>query len=163
MAGLIAAASSPCKADDFDRGFEAALQGQMDQAVKYWTDHLRRNPKSYETLVNRGSAYFASGHVLKAVSDWGQARQYAPAFAYAFCPAAFVKRSNADRQSPSFVTALELDPDYIGSVMMVGSLYQDIGKTQLAVELYTACKDLTKNPLLKAQFEHWINTLKTKK
>jgi tetratricopeptide (TPR) repeat protein len=150
-------------ADDFDRGFDAAMRGQMDQAINFWTVHLRRNPKSYETLVNRGNAYFAGGHVLKGVSDWREARQFAPAFAYAFCPAAFIKRPITQTPMLGFAVALELDPDYVASVIMTGALYQDIGRTQLAIELYEKSKDLTKNPLLKAQFEHWIYTLQRKK
>jgi tetratricopeptide (TPR) repeat protein len=159
----VAAPASPVSADHFDRGFDAAMRGQMDEAVNFWTDHLRRNPKSYETLVNRGYAYFIGGHTLKAVSDWRQARQFAPAFAYAFCPAAFMKRPNAETPMVGFAVALELDPDYVASVIMTGSLYQDIGRTQLAIELYEMSKDLTKNPLLKAQFEHWIDALKGNK
>jgi hypothetical protein len=59
----------------------------------------------------------------------------------------------------NYAASLELDPDHIPSVVMMGAMYLDLGLDKMAVDLYRKSKDLTKNPLLKNHLEHWVETL----
>jgi tetratricopeptide (TPR) repeat protein len=162
---VIVAASGPLlsgqssAASDMDEGVQAVVAGQWDRAVRFWTKAIEKNPKSYVAHVNRGSAYMRSGHVLKAISDWHKARELAPVFAYAVYTEDFIIQNSSDNSILNYVVPLELEPDHIPSVIMAGSTYQDLGKTEKAATLYRQSIDLTKNPLLKAFFDHWVNTI----
>lgn len=141
----------------------AVHSGNLQTAISYWSKYIKQHPDSYEALVNRGLAYFISGAVLKGVSDWHEARRFTPPFAYAYNSVTFLRRSPADGKLLGYVVSLELDPDFTASIIMVGSLYQEIGKARLASELFMKSKELTKNPLLKSQFEHWVKLLDSTK
>lgn len=61
------------RTDDFDRGYEAGLQGRHDAAAAYYTKALRQGDLSRENqaraLNNRAIAYLRMGQVDRARSD----------------------------------------------------------------------------------------------
>jgi tetratricopeptide (TPR) repeat protein len=151
-----------CRAsNDMSEGVKAVLAGQWERAIEFWTKAIQKDPKSYVAHVNRGSAYMRSGHVLKAVSDWHKARELSPAFAYAVFTGDFIIQNTSDNPILNYAVSLELEPDHITSVIMIGSTYQDLGHTEKAATLYRKSIDLTKNPLLKSFFDHWITTMES--
>lgn len=147
------------KTEDFDLGLKAARQGDFDRAVQFWSRTLQRRPKSYAAFVNRGSAYLLSGHVMKGIRDWKQAKRYSPVFAYAVYTGEFIDRAGGDRRLLNFAKPLELDPKYVASVLMMGAAYLDLGRTREASELYEISIELTRNPVLKNRFDHWKSSL----
>lgn len=158
MSALLLAPSSHA-ADDFEIGMEAARMGQLDQAVESWTRFIQKNPKSYSAYVNRGSAYLKSGYVFKGIMDWHRARQLSPLFAFGVYGQDFIAQASGDTSMLNYASPLELDPDHISSVAMIGIAYLDLGQLAKAAQLYRKAMDLTKNPLLKSHLDHWADTI----
>ncbi len=146
-------------ANEVERGLEAVRSGDVNRAIQLWTTAINRNPKSYAAYVNRGSAYIQSGYVFKGVMDWHQARKLSPIFAFGLYAGGYIRQASGNASMLNYAAPLELDPDYIPSVIMTGVTYLDLGLDGMAVDLYRKSKELTKNPLLKNHLEHWIETL----
>jgi len=145
--------------DEVDRGLQALRKGRVDAAIDMWTRAIKKNPKSYAAHVNRGSAYLLAGHVLRGIRDWHEAENLAPAFAYAVYEGDFIPEVNHNAEMLNFAAPLEIDPDHIASVLMMGAAYLEFGLTEEAAELYKKSVNLTSNPLLKSQLDHWLGTL----
>ena len=149
-------------AGEFESGLRAANAGDFDGAIDLWTAEIRRNPRSYEALVNRGTAHFRNGRVLQGVRDWYRARNLAPIFAYAFASGDFINVPRETNRSLSFVKALEIDPDFSTAVIMAGVTYLDLGRKKLAAELFRKSIELTKNPMLKNELDYWVKEIESK-
>lgn len=145
--------------DEVDRGLLALRKGRVNAAIEMWTQAIKKNPKSYAAHVNRGSAYLRTGYVLRGIRDWHEAENFAPAFAYAVYDGDFISEVNHNGEMLNFAAPLEIDPDHIASVLMMGAAYLEFGLTEEAAELYKKSLDLTSNPLLKSQLDHWLGTL----
>jgi len=148
-------------ASDFEMGLEAAKVGHLDQAVELWTRFIERNPKSYSAYVNRGNAYIKSGYVFKGIMDWHQARKLSPLFAFGVYSQDYIAQASGDTDMLNYASPLELDPEHIPSVAMIGIAYLELGRKAKAAELYRKSIDLTKNPLLKTHLDHWAETIES--
>lgn len=137
----------------------AARGGDLDRAVDLWTRALKKDPKSYVAYVNRGTARFLTGHVFKGVEDWHAAIRYMPVFAFGVYRADFVEEAEGNRAVLNFAKSLEIDPDYVPSIMMTAATYLDLGKDRMVVDLFSKSIDLTRNPLLKNMLFHWAQSL----
>lgn len=144
---------------DLDGGLRALRRGRVEAAIDLWTKAIQKNPKSYAARVNRGSAYFLTGYVLRGIRDWYEAETLCPLFAYAVFDGEFIPEASRNVQMLSYAAALELDPDHVASVAMMAAAYLDLGLPERAAELYRKSIELTKNPLLKGQFDHWLGTI----
>lgn len=149
-------------ADDFEHGLRALREGDPHRAIESWTLVIAKNPQSYAAHVNRGSAYLRVGYILKGITDWHKARDLAPVFAYATYTGDFVRQASGNTDMLNYAASLELDPEHIASVVMTGATYLDLGRTREAVELFQKSMDLTKNPLLKSRFDHWVKILEAR-
>jgi tetratricopeptide (TPR) repeat protein len=145
----------------YDEGLTRADAVKTERAVESWTRVIRRNPRSYEAYVNRGSAYFLRGHVFRGVMDWNRASELAPVFAYALFTGEFITQSAGRGRLLNYAVSIELDPDRIASVLMIGAMYLDIGQDAKAAELFRKSANLTKNPLLKSELDYWVHLLET--
>jgi len=74
---------------------------------------------------------------------------------------AFIEQAGGDKRILNFAKSLELDPDYVASVSMTGAMLLDLGRTEDALELFRCAMELTRNPLLKNHFDHWIKSLES--
>ena len=146
---------------EFQKALVAARAGDLDLSIELWTAVIARHPRSYAAYVNRGSALLRTGHIFRGIKDWEKAKQYSPVFAYAFCSADFIQQADGNRRILNFVKSLELDPDYAASVSMTGITLLDLGRTEDAVDLFRSAMELTRNPLLKNHFDHWIKSLES--
>ena len=144
---------------DLDGGLQAFRSGRPELAIELWTRAIGKNPKSYAAHVNRGSAYLSRGYVLRGIRDWYEAESLAPMFAYGVFNGDFVPEAGHNAQMLTYAASLELDPDYIPSVVMIGAAYLDLGLCERAAELYRKSIELTRNPLLKGQLDHWLGSL----
>jgi hypothetical protein len=59
----------------------------------------------------------------------------------------------------TYAVAVELEPDYIVSVIMFGSMLLDLGQKARAAELFRRSVDLTMNDMLKARLEYWADSI----
>ncbi|MDQ7785402.1 MAG: tetratricopeptide repeat protein [Desulfomonilaceae bacterium] len=145
--------------NDIERGLQAVRSGDVERAIQAWTTALRRNPKSYAAYVNRGSAHMQAGYVFKGITDWHKARDFSPTFAYGVYSGGYIRQASGNAAMLNYAASLELDPDHVASVVMMGVTYLDLGRRDMALDLFKKSKDLTKNPLLKNYLEHWGETL----
>ncbi len=157
--GLICVSAPVRAAGEFEQGLKAARAGDLERAIGSWTQVIKKNPKSYAAHVNRGSAYLRSGYVLRGIVDWHKARELSPVFAYSVYAGELLVQASGNAAMLNYAAALELEPDYIASVIMMGAVYMDLGQTRAAAELFRKSVDLTKNPLLKGHLDYWANEL----
>ncbi len=146
---------------EFQRALEAARSGDLQRSIELWTATIARNPRSYAAYVNRGSALLRSGHIFRGIKDWEKAKRYSPVFAYAFCAADFIEQAGGKKRILNYAKSLELDPDYVASVTMTGATLLDLGRTEDALGLFRSAMELTRNPLLKNHYDHWIKSLES--
>lgn len=146
--------------NDFDYGVAAAYSGDLEPAVQHWSKMIRKNPKSYAAHVNRGHAYIRSGRVLAAILDWHKANELAPAYAYAAFTGDFIPASSENRLI-NFAAPLELDPNYLTSVLMTAVTYLDVGRPDKALEIYRKSLELTANPFLKGYLDYWASSVES--
>jgi len=158
---VLVSCSTSCAADYIAEGITSTQAGKTDRAIESWTRAIRKNPRSYEAHLNRGSAYLMSGHVFRGIMDWHRASELSPAFAYAVYTGDFVGQSSGRGRLLNYVVSIELDPDRIVSVLMMGMMYLDLGQSEKVAELYRKSANLTKNPLLKSELDYWANMLET--
>ncbi|MEW6533397.1 MAG: hypothetical protein AB1473_21375 [Thermodesulfobacteriota bacterium] len=145
--------------NSFDRGFKAARSGHLEEAILHWSAAIQREPKCYAAYVNRGTAYLKTGHVLRGIRDWHTAQKYSPIFAYGLYTEDFINKAPGDTGMLTYAKSLEIDPDHMPSVAMIGVAYLDFGRTQMAADLYRMSLELTKNPLLKNYLDHWMKSV----
>lgn len=93
--------------------------------------------------------------------DWHQARKLSPLFAYGLYSRDYIAQASGDTAMLNYASPLELDPEYIPSVAMIGIAYLELGQKAKAAELYRKSMDLTKNPLLKTHLDHWAETIES--
>ncbi|MFH0824496.1 MAG: hypothetical protein V2B18_17210 [Pseudomonadota bacterium] len=148
---------------EFQQAVKQAREGHLDRSIRLWSRCIQKDPKSYPALVNRGTAYLMTGYVSRGLRDWSEANRMSPLFAFAVYNEAFIDRAARKDGMISFVKPLEIDPDYIASIVMTGSTYLDLGREGEAAELFRLSIDLTRNPLLKNTLEHWAGTLDPQK
>jgi len=141
----------------------AARAGHLERAVELWTQTIKKNPKSYAAYVNRGTARLQTGHVLKGVEDWHAGAQYMPVFAFGVYRTDFIEEAEGNKAVLNFAKSLEIDPDVIPSIMMMGAAYLDLGKDRMAAALFRKSIDLTRNPMLKNMLLHWAKSIEMSK
>jgi len=156
---ICANANSGFAFNEIDQGLQAIRSGDVDLAIQLWTTAINTNPKSYAAHVNRGSAHIQAGFVFKGVKDWHKALKLSPVFAFGLYSGGYIRQASGNASMLNYAASLELDPDHIPSVVMMGAMYLDLGLENTALDLYRKSKDLTKNPLLKSHLEHWVETL----
>ncbi len=147
--------------EDVEKGIAEARSGRMDAAIKIWTKVIEKRPKCYAAHVNRGAAYMRTGHVLRGIMDWNRARSLSPMYAYGVYFGDFITEAPRNKDMLNFAASLELEPDHVASVCMMGSTFMDLGRKDRAVQLFRNSIDLTKNPLLKNHFEYWAASIES--
>lgn len=146
-------------ADDFAQGIDALDHGQDDLAIRFFSSYLAKKPRTYEALLNRGTAFVRSGHVYKAVSDWHKASDLAPVYAYAFYSDDVIRSVTQNSKPIKYVAVIELVPQRAVSVVMTGAMFLDFGLKSKAVDLFRMSTTLTRDPIFKTDLEYWIKTL----
>lgn|GEM_PF-798040 len=147
--------------EEVEKGIAEARSGRLDAAIGTWTKVIKKRPKCYAAHVNRGAAYMLTGHVLRGVMDWNRARSLSPMFAYGVYFCDFITEAPRNKDVLNFAASLELDPDHVASVFMMGATFLDVGRKDQAAQLFRNSVDLTKNPLLKNDFEYWAASIES--
>jgi len=153
--------SAAAPPEEVQKGIAEARSGRLDAAIRTWTDVIKQRPKCYAAYVNRGTAYMQSGYVFRGIMDWNRARSLSPMFAYAVYFGDYITEAPKNKDILNFAASLELFPDHVPSVHMMGSTLLDLGYKDKALQLFRNSVDLTKNPLVKNHFEYWAATLES--
>ncbi len=153
--------SAAAPPEEVQKGIAEARSGRLDAAIKTWTDVIKHRPKCYAAYVNRGTAYMQSGYVFRGIMDWNHARSLSPMFAYAMYFGDYITEAPKNKDILNFAATIELYPDRVPSVCMMGSTLIDLGYKDKAVQLFRNSVDLTKNPVVKNHLEYWAATLES--
>ncbi|MFH0960348.1 MAG: hypothetical protein V1897_16775 [Pseudomonadota bacterium] len=159
LAVLLMVVPGRAEADDFARGVRALDIGQDEKAVSLFSSYLSRRPRTYEALLNRGTAFARNGRIFQAITDWSQATEVAPLFAYPFYLDDVIRIVAPKNSLVRYVANIELYPEKAASVAMAGATLLDLGHRSAAIDLFRKSTLLTKNPLFKTDLEYWIKTL----
>lgn len=154
-----AKAAEAISASDFDLASAAIRDGRLEHAIKLLDSYIIKNPKSYPAHINRGSALFYSGYVSRAVDDWHKAKNLAPLFAFGVFTGEIVWQSAPRGNYLDYVASIELYPDHVATINMLGATYLDFGLNKKALDLFRKSAELTANPLFKTDLEWWSYTL----
>jgi tetratricopeptide (TPR) repeat protein len=100
-----------------------AIMTQMssnDQAIEYCTKSMALEPSRYESMINRGVAYFNSGSYQEAINDFSSALEFGE------IPLAYSNRGNAHMKLNEFQEAVD---DYQKSLDLYpnGYVYYSMG------------------------------------
>ncbi len=146
---------------EVEKGIAEARSGRLEAAIETWTKVIEKRPKCYAAHVNRGSAYMLTGHVFRGILDWNRARSMSPMYAYGVYFSDFITETPKNKDMLNFVASLELEPDHVASVLMMGATFLDVGRKDKAAQLFRNSVDLTKNPILKNDFEYWAASIES--
>ena len=98
----------------FNRGFEYAKKGKLDQAIADYTKALELNPKFDWAYYNRGNAYGKKGRHDRAIADYNKALEINPRFFLAYFNRgnAYEKKGRHARAIADYTKVIELNPRY---------------------------------------------------
>ena len=67
-----------------NRGIAYRRRGDLDLAIRDYTEAIRLNPRAADAFNNRGNAYQNSGDFERALADYDEAIRLNPAYAHAY-------------------------------------------------------------------------------
>lgn len=111
----------------------------MSNATGYYTQYLRKNPKSLMAYNNRGSAWRAQGELDNAVKDHTEAIRLNPKIAssYTFRGNAWSDKGDLDNAIKDYTQAIRIDPNNADAYYNRGANWIDKGKPDYAIEDFT--------------------------
>ena len=97
-----------------NRGIAYRRRGDLDLAIRDYTEAIRLNPQAADAFNNRGNAYQNSGDFEHALADYDEAIRLNPAYAHAYNNRGvlFLECGNLDRATADFNQAIRHDPSY---------------------------------------------------
>jgi hypothetical protein len=100
-----------------------------------WEDTIRTSPNNSKGYRNLGDIYLSKGEYAKAISTYSAIADTDPLY---FHTIGFVALRLGDLQGAAvnFKKSLGRDPQFIGSLYYLGSVYQQLGQTAMAAELF---------------------------
>ncbi len=98
----------------------------LENAVDYFTDRIRANPRDAAAYVHRGVAWRLKGELDIAVKDYDEAIRLDPKHAPAFIHRgiAYRGKKDYDRAIKDYDEAIRLDPKYVWPFINRGNAYQ---------------------------------------
>jgi len=117
---LLILAAMPCSVgadqaqEAWGQGNAAFVRGDIDLAIRYYSDAIRLNPREAATYNNRGYAYLQKGDQDRAIADYDKAIGLNPRYAKAyFCRASgYENKGDQDKAVADYTAAIRLDPRY---------------------------------------------------
>jgi Flp pilus assembly protein TadD len=121
-----------------NRGVIHAEEGQLEEALTYFDEALRINPKNALAAYNRGLAYYEQKEYDHATTAYDQALALDPNFAEAFNGrgVALAYKGKIDRAIADFNEAIRLKPDFAEAVNNRGVAHSTKGDTDRAFADY---------------------------
>ena len=132
--------------DRFRRGFRAAKEGRLQEAVEEYTEAIRMNPGYASAYNNRGNLYRELNEYQKALDDYNKAIELDPEDPNAYFTRGLLyhKLNECQEALEDFNQALELGPDHPDCYYSRGSLYYKLNEHQKALEDFS--KAIERNP-----------------
>jgi len=122
-----------------DRAYDALDRGSYEQAVRWFGEALREDPKLAEAWGARGWVYAELGQLEQAVADYTQALRLEPRDAETWCNRghARTKLGQIEQAIADLNRALQLDPDLVEGYHARAWAYSQAGQYEKAVVDYT--------------------------
>jgi tetratricopeptide (TPR) repeat protein len=94
-----------------DEGHEAARRGDLDGAIRDYTEWIRLKPDDHNAYFNRGSALQKKGDLDGAIRDYTEWIRLEPDRPWAYCyrGSACQAKGDLDRAGQDFIKAIKLD------------------------------------------------------
>ena len=98
----------------FQRGNVLMMLGQIETAIKAYSQALELNPRDVDAYNNRGAAYESNGDFNLAIQDFNMAKRLKPDYAIVYynCGVVYGKKGMLDIAIQNYSTAIKLNPDY---------------------------------------------------
>jgi tetratricopeptide (TPR) repeat protein len=116
-------------------GFDCTQQGNLDTAIKDFTEAIHLDPKYFIALCARGEAYRLQGDLDAAIQDCTKAIYLAPKylFAYYVRGAAYLSKRNLDAAIQDCTNAIRINPNYVEAYIIRGNAYLDKEEIETAI------------------------------
>ncbi len=139
---------------EYERGNFLVLLGEVEAAIKAYSDAIEMDPLYSVAYTNRGILYGYKGEYDLAIKDFNMAIELNPNnfFAYNNRGNAYDKIGNSDRAIEDFNKAIKLKSDYVKAYNNRGNAYRKKG------EFDKALADLDTGISLKADFAGTYNS-----
>jgi len=121
-------------------GFELALQGQKDKALKHYAEALRINPEFELAYINYGSTLFAQGKSEESFAYYQALLKSRPGFAgvHHNFGVLLLKIGRIDEAVIHFEAALRIKPEYAEAYNSLGAAMVSKGKMVEAIGHFKA-------------------------
>lgn len=132
----------------FDEGLEAYDNGQYEEAVAFYTKHIRSH-KNGNTYFNRALAYHKLGENANAIEDYTIVLNLDPTDFEAWYNRGLAYYDAQDTKKAFFDSkkAISLNPEYEKAYNTIGLCYFSWGKYEEAIENYTLGLAINKSDL----------------
>ena len=126
--------------DWFKKGYNAALNNQIEESIEYFTNAIKLNPTTPAAYYNRALAYSVLGYKEKAIRDYTQEIINRPnnAEAYNNRGILYNELNDSTKAIEDYTQAIAINSNYAESYANRGNVYAKLG------ELTKAEKDFTK-------------------
>ena len=128
------------------RGRDRGIQGNIEGAIKDFTQAINLNPHHSVGYFVRGLAYYNQRNLEAAIEDYNQAITLNPNYAYAYYNRgnAYQKQGNLEGAIEDYNQAITLNPNYASTYYNRGLAYYNQGNLEAAIEDYNQA--ITLNP-----------------
>ncbi|MCK9419650.1 MAG: tetratricopeptide repeat protein [Nitrospirae bacterium] len=117
-----------------NRGEAFAKRGQLDKAIRDFTEAISRKPSDYKAFYNRGILFSKLNLVSQALADYSEAIALKPSYydAYNSRGALYAKREQFDKALADYTAAISIDPSRSQAYMNRGLTYDRAGQVDKA-------------------------------
>lgn len=128
----------------FERGQNAQQRGELDSAVRFYTNAITSDPTLYQAHYQRATALIALGRDKEAEADLKKVIEAKPDFARAHRALGqiLLDRGSTEDAKREFARAIELDPKLAGIRLYHASALIKSGENQKAIENLHAAIEL---------------------
>jgi tetratricopeptide (TPR) repeat protein len=133
-------AEGPQKAAEaLSRGVQLRQMGDIEGAIREYSEALRLDPKYAEAYCMRGIAYKSKGDFDKAIADQTEAIRLNLKFAEAYCMRGVAQKSKGklNKSIDDFTQAIRLNPKYTEAYLLRGIANDDNGHIDAAISDYS--------------------------
>ena len=133
--------------DYIRRGNRARDEGRQKDAMKEYSEAIKKYPENAGAYIGRGNIYGDSGQHEKALEDYDKAIELNPnkAIAYNNRGIAYGKLEQHEKAVKDFDKAIELNPNYADAYYNRGVAYGKLGQHEKAIEDYDKAIELNPN------------------
>ena len=138
-----------------EKAHETLKGGNIDEAIKLYTQALEQNPMDCDILSDRGVAYLHKNDPVNCLKDLDHCVELQPEKAYRYASRAFAKSHFKDQDGAiaDYEIAVKLDPDDAVAHNNLGMLLEQKGYQDEAKERFERADNLSK------QEDHLIQML----